>query len=239
MTKKYTFHPRTYAGLDKLGRIPLSRHFHFREFLYSEIAVEYSIRNVPDSVDRAVQSGRQLCEKLLDPLHDVFGRIHIRSGYRSRAVNQKGSVNKHSCAADNDGAHTWDYESTSGHGFGAMACISIPSISEKILAGKVDVSALAWWVVDHLPEWSVLEFFSTPRDIPFADEVAFRSGPVSLNNFPRTISRTLADCKQCRVVHGGGGRLATNRPTRWVARGAPQIFHSTQPMPTGSPVLAA
>ena len=39
MPELYRFDPATYTGLDKLGRIPLSRHFHMREFLYSEIAV--------------------------------------------------------------------------------------------------------------------------------------------------------------------------------------------------------
>jgi len=146
-----------------------------REFLYSEIAVHYQLRNVPDDIDRAVESGRQLCERLLDPLQDAFGRVHIRSGYRSRLVNAQG-VGKHKCASDNDGAHTWDHVSSSGHGFGAMACVSVPRISEKILSGKADVSTVAWWIYDHLPDWSVIEFFSTPPDIAFADEVAFNIG---------------------------------------------------------------
>lgn len=51
---KYNFDPFSYAGLDKLGRIPLPANFHMREFLYSEIAVHYGKRNVPDDVDQAV-----------------------------------------------------------------------------------------------------------------------------------------------------------------------------------------
>ena len=111
MNRKFNFDAYSYAGLDKLGRIPLSRYFHMREFLYSEIAVHYGVRNVPDDIDRAVESGRELCRLLLDPLQDAFGRVHIRSGYRSRAVNREG-VGKHNCAADNDGAHTWDFASS-------------------------------------------------------------------------------------------------------------------------------
>lgn len=128
------FNPKSYAGLDKLGRIPLSKNFHMREFLYSEVAVFNGMMNVPDDIDKAVRAGSQLCELLLEPLHDAFGRIHIRSGYRSRAVNAAGV--KQNCAANNDGAHTWDH-SSKNHGMGAMACISIPSISEKILSGDV------------------------------------------------------------------------------------------------------
>lgn len=174
MLMKYNFDPQSYLGLDKLGRIPLSRSFHLREFPYSEIAVHYGLRNVPEHVDQAVASGEQLCKRLLEPLQDAFGRIHIRSGYRSRLVNAAG-IAKHGCAADNDGAHTWDYASTTGNGHGAMACISIPSLSAHILDGRAEVDAVAWWIYDHLPEWSWLEFFVSPN-FPHANEVAFNIG---------------------------------------------------------------
>jgi hypothetical protein len=171
---KYKFDPKSYAGLDKLGRIPLSRSFHMREFLYSEIATHYQMRNVPDDVDRAVKSGQNLCQLLLEPLQEAFGRIHVRSGYRSRSVNLQG-VEKHNCATDNDGFHTWDHESKS-HGFGAMACISVPSLSKKVISGEIDVATIAWWIFDNLPDWSMVEFFATPTGISFADEVAFNIG---------------------------------------------------------------
>lgn len=174
MNHRFNFDANSFAGLDKLGRIPLSRYFHMREFLYSEIAVHYGLRNVPDNIERAAKSGSELCRLLLDPLQDAFGRVHVRSGYRSRVVNSAG-VGKHKCAADNDGAHTWDFESTSGHGFGAMACISIPSFSKSVISGAADFSSIAWWIYDHLPAWSTLEFFAS-SDIAFADEVTFNIG---------------------------------------------------------------
>jgi len=165
--------PQSYQGLDRLGRIRLSRSFHLREFLYSEIAIHYGIRNVPDAgrVDEAVYAGGQLCELLLEPLQQRFGRIHVRSGYRSRAVNAAG-VGKHNCAADNDGFHTWDWPSTQ-HGRGATACISIPTVSRAVLAGAVPFEALAWWIHDHLVDWSFVEFFVTPEH---SDEVCFNLG---------------------------------------------------------------
>jgi hypothetical protein len=174
MATEFNFDCNTYSGLEKLGRIPLSRNFHMREFLYSEIAVHYGLRNVPDDIERAVKSGRELCRLLLEPLQDAFGRIHVRSGYRSRVVNQAG-VGKHKCAADNAGAHTWDFESTSGHGFGAMACISIPSVSRQLTPSAADVSSIAWWIYDNLPAWSTVEFFAAPS-VSFADEIAFNIG---------------------------------------------------------------
>ena len=86
------FDPQSYSGLDRLGRIALSESFHMREFLYSEIAVHYQLRNVPDKerIDIAIEAGSKLCSLLLEPLQKQFGRVHVRSGYRSREVNAAG-----------------------------------------------------------------------------------------------------------------------------------------------------
>ena len=73
----------TYTQLEDFGRIRLSRNFFMRDFLHSEIAVWHGLRNVPVNPDLAVRNGRMLCEQLLEPLQTTFGRIHIRSGYRS------------------------------------------------------------------------------------------------------------------------------------------------------------
>ncbi|WP_367279963.1 tryptophan-rich sensory protein [Hydrogenophaga sp.] len=55
----------------------------------------------------------------------------------------------------------------------------------------------------------------------WALNVALRSGPACLNRFTPRDKETACGLKRCRVVHGGGGRCATNRPTRWATRGAP------------------
>ena len=167
------FDPQSYSGLDRLGRIALSESFHMREFLYSEIAVQYQLRNVPEKtrIDVAVEAGSKLCSQLLEPLQKRFGRIHVRSGYRSLEVNAAG-VEKHNCAADNRGFHTWDHPSES-NGIGATACISVPSISRAVLAEICPYEAIAWWIHDNLPEWSHLEFFATPEH---SNEVCFNIG---------------------------------------------------------------
>lgn len=140
---------------------------------YSETAIANGIWNVPDDVDAAVEAGSQLCKLLLEPLQEQFGRIHVRSGFRSSAVNAAGVGNQ--CAADNDGAHTWDLPSKK-NGIGAMGCISIPSVSKKILSGEAEYLAIAWWIVDNLPEWSAIEFFAAPSNVSFANEVCFNLG---------------------------------------------------------------
>ncbi len=170
---KVRFDPQSYAGLDRLGRISLSENFHMREFLYSEIAVQYQLRNVPEKarIGIAIEAGSKLCSHLLEPLQKKFGRIHVRSGYRSLEVNAAG-VKKHNCAADNRGFHTWDHPSEC-NGIGATACVSVPRISKAVLAGTCPYEAIAWWIHDNLPEWSHLEFFATPQH---SDELCFNIG---------------------------------------------------------------
>lgn len=173
LTKMAHFDPQSYSGLDRLGRIALSESFHMREFLYSEIAVHYQLRNVPDRerIDIAIEAGSKLCSLLLEPLQKQFGRVHVRSGYRSKEVNAAG-VQKHNCAADNRGFHTWDYPSEN-NGTGATACISVPSVSKAVIGGTVSYELMAWWVYDNLPEWSHLEFFATAEH---SDEECFNIG---------------------------------------------------------------
>lgn len=111
--------PSSVQALEELGRVRLSKHFFMRDFLYSEISQIEGIPNIPDYPDRAIEAGRGLCEQLLEPLQERFGRIVIRSAYRAPAVNAKGAENnnQYSCAANekNYAEHIWDYPDPEGH----------------------------------------------------------------------------------------------------------------------------
>ena len=85
--------PRSMRGLEDLGRVRLSKHFYMRDFLYSEIGNIHQVQNIPDDPDLAIKAGRKLCEMLLDPLQETFGRIAIRSGFRSSELNANGNAN--------------------------------------------------------------------------------------------------------------------------------------------------
>ncbi len=150
--------PLSIKTLEDLGRVKLSKSFYLRDFLYSEISNFYGIPNIPDDPDLAIEAGTQLCEVLLEPLQDTFGRIAVRSSYRSVAVNDFGNKNKLSCASNesNYAGHIWDRRDTNGY-MGATACIAIPWFTEKYEAGA-DWQSLAWWIHDHLPH-SGLYFF--------------------------------------------------------------------------------
>ncbi|SKA22386.1 hypothetical protein [Consotaella salsifontis] len=150
--------PQTVKALEELGRVRLSETFFMRDFLHSEIADFHGIPNIPDDPDLAIAAGRQLCEALLEPLQATFGRIAIRSAYRSPAVNDFGSRNGLSCARNeaNYAGHIWDRRDADGC-MGATACIVVPWFADRYAQGA-DWRALAWWIHDHLP-YSSLQFF--------------------------------------------------------------------------------
>jgi hypothetical protein len=150
--------PKTVRAAEELGRVRLSPSFFMRDFLYSEISNVYGIANFPQDPELAIAAGSRLCEELLEPLQASFGRLAIRSAYRSCAVNAFGNANGYNCATNlrNYARHIWDRRDARG-GMGAMACIVVPWLVDRLLEGVVWQS-MAWWVHDHLP-YSQLQFF--------------------------------------------------------------------------------
>ncbi|MDR2921592.1 MAG: peptidase M15 [Tannerella sp.] len=64
----------------------LSKHFELYEFIRSRKANELGISNFPP--EETQQALRNLCEKLLEPLREAFGKpIVINSGYRCEQLN--------------------------------------------------------------------------------------------------------------------------------------------------------
>lgn len=160
----------SYDQLDKLGRVRLSPNFYMRDFLFSEIAAWHSgvavegvplqLRNVPDHPEIAIEAGKRLCNLLLEPLQAIFGRIAIRSGYRSPTVNAFGNAKGLNCGSNeaNYGAHIWDYPDAVRQELGAMACIIVPWQYDRL--PDHPWTEMAWWIHDHLP-YSTLQFFAS------------------------------------------------------------------------------
>lgn len=149
---------KSMATLKELGRVRLSRSFFMRDFLYSEIANFYGVPNLPENPDLAVEVGKRLCEELLEPLNATFGRIAIRSAYRSPTVNALGNEKGHNCASNekNYAGHIWDHPDPDGYK-GATACVVVPWFADQYAASG-DWRPLAYWIHDHLP-YSRLQFF--------------------------------------------------------------------------------
>lgn len=140
----------SFHSLEAIGRVPLSRHFCMRQFLYSEIAAAYNIPNIPDDVELALRTGTRLCEDILEPIVEMFGPIIIRSGYRSAVVNAFGNKHHLRCASNkkNHAYHIWDRRDRNGH-IGAAACIVIPEATERYRYDQID--DLARLLHDRLP----------------------------------------------------------------------------------------
>ncbi|CAH0496945.1 hypothetical protein [Novosphingobium sp. CECT 9465] len=148
------------STLEKWGRERLSKSFFLRDFLFSDIAAAHGFCNFPDDLDLAIKAGKALCENLLEPLQDSFGRIAIRSAYRSAEVNGFGNEKGLGCASNeaNAAGHIWDSLDNNGH-VGATACIVVPSFWDRFQQ-PADWKRLAWWIHDHLP-YSEMEFFKS------------------------------------------------------------------------------
>lgn len=149
--------PQSMWSLETLGRVRLSKYFYMREFLYSEIANFHGLQNIPDDPDFAVEMGRQFCTDLLDPLEETFGRVAVRSGYRSALVNKFGNDHKLNCARNDNPleCHIWDFFKDDRRVAGAS--VVIPWFADQYRAGR-DWRDLAWWIHDHLP-YSEIWFF--------------------------------------------------------------------------------
>lgn len=150
--------PKTVRALEAFGRVRLSESFFMRDFLYSEIAVIQGFQNLPDDPDLAIAAGKRLCEELLEPLQAKFGRISLRSSYRSPEVNHFGNTNKLNCGRNdsNFAGHIWDRRDAGGR-MGATACVIVNRFI-PYYERTGDWEAMAWWVHDHLP-YSDMEFF--------------------------------------------------------------------------------
>ncbi len=149
--------PASMWSLETFGRQRLSRFFFMRDFMYSEISGFHGVPNLPENPDLVLENGRAFCAALLDPLEETFGRIAVRSGYRSPALNRYGNENALNCARNDNPmeCHIWD------RGVGeqaiAGASIVIPWFADQYDQGR-DWRDLAWWMHDHLP-YSEMWFF--------------------------------------------------------------------------------
>lgn len=150
--------PGSVRGLEDLGRVRLSENFFMRDFLYSEIANLYGLPNIPDDPDLAIEAGGALCTNLLEPLRARFGRISIRSAYRTPEVNRFGNERGFNCAQNEKSfaSHIWDRRDENGE-IGAMATIVVNALI-PYYERTGHWEAMAWWVHDHLP-YSEMEFF--------------------------------------------------------------------------------
>ena len=78
----------------------LSRNFTLQELIKSDTAIRLDINNNPNSGQ--IEKLKALCENILQPVRDHFGRVKVTSGFRSEQLCLKigSSVNSQHAKAE-------------------------------------------------------------------------------------------------------------------------------------------
>jgi hypothetical protein len=113
----------------------LTANFSLHEMCKSETAIRMGFDNTPD--DAATENLRTLCEKVLQPVRDHYGKgVKVNSAYRSPESNAAVKGSK-----------------TSDHCLGRAADIEIPGVAN---------AELAQWIMDNLKYTQLILEFYTP-----------------------------------------------------------------------------
>ena len=113
----------------------LTANFSLHEMCKSETAIRMGYDNTPD--DEATENLRLLCEKVLQPVRDHYGKgVKVNSAYRSPESNAAVGGSK-----------------TSDHCKGMAADIEIPGVAN---------ADLAQWIMDNLEYTQLILEFYTP-----------------------------------------------------------------------------
>ena len=95
----------------------------------------------------------------MEPIQAALGPITIRSAFRSAEVNDLGNKKNHQCSNNEKTAanHIWDLRDKDGY-MGATTTIIVNSFVDYY-EKTGDWQALAWWIHDHIPDYSYMEFY--------------------------------------------------------------------------------
>jgi len=130
----------------------LTANFSLHELTKSETALRMGFDNTPGEAE--TESLRLLCEKVLQPVRDHFGKgVKVNSGYRSPESNAAVNGSK-----------------TSDHCLGRAADIEIPGVPN---------AELAQWIMDNLDYTQLILEFYTPG-IPDSGWVHVSFDPANL-----------------------------------------------------------
>jgi len=139
----------------------LTANFSLHELSKSETALRMGLDNTPD--DEATENLRLLCEKVLQPVRDHFGKgVKVNSAYRSPESNAAVGGSK-----------------TSDHCKGMAADIEIPGVAN---------ADLAQWIMDNLDYTQLILEFYTPG-IPDSGWVHVSFDPANLKKQELTATK--------------------------------------------------
>lgn len=87
----------------------LSKNFILRDLLFSTECSALGLSNYPEHPDVVIRAGRKLCERLLEPILEKFGRFSIIFGFQCReAVERHMSAKQRAENPRSSSPHQWD-----------------------------------------------------------------------------------------------------------------------------------
>ena len=139
--------------------------------MFSTEAAVAGHSNFPsDNVDQVIESGKQLCSRVMEPILAQFGRFAITFGYQCRETMELDS--DHARNPKSSSPHQWDRHST-GHSTGVYArvdiwpyCVEDGEVSKedfgKWMMMNLDVDLLMGW---HNSNVFCITISSKPRRV--------------------------------------------------------------------------
>ena len=139
------FDSALYERYEKLCKTRLSANFILRDFMFSTEAAVAGHSNYPsDNVDQVIESGKQLCGRVLEPILTQFGRFAITFGYQCRETMELDP--NHAKNPKSSSPHQWDR----GGKFGDDIYARVDIYPYCVEDGKVDRIEFAKWCMMNL-----------------------------------------------------------------------------------------
>lgn len=134
----------------------LSSNYILRDFTYSTEAGLMGLANQPEDLEMVIRAGQAICEKVLEPITDQFGRPAITYGYACREAIEAGYEVKN---PKSSAPHQWDRKS-----FGDEVYARVDILPFCVEDGLISKHDFGHWVmynldIDLLQQWSQSNVF--------------------------------------------------------------------------------
>lgn len=135
-----------YVDMEQFSRLQVGRYFLMRDFLFLSKAQFNGAHNFPeDDPDQVVRSALDLCEKVLDPIIDWAGKIHVTYGYSNRTNTERDWTDKQKAKKTSSQPHQWDRGT-----FGKQVFARVDIVPEIVTSGKMSREDFGLALMDNL-----------------------------------------------------------------------------------------
>lgn len=134
-----------YRRYEAFAKTRLSRNFIMRDFLFSTHADSQGLVNYPsDDPDMVLRAGKQLCEQVMEPILERWGRVAITFGYESRDAID-GEVSPAKRKLHNSNPHQWDRGTFRSHIYARVDILPF-----CVADGEVSKERFGQWMMHNL-----------------------------------------------------------------------------------------